>query len=131
MKSFPFYALFIILLALAATAADDIGGHYTCFGKQPYTGRLYGCNVEIERSGDVYKIEWKYEGGYGYCGVGIVKNGYLCVGHESPINYGVAVYRIQADGTLDGVCGLPGYKETGSEKFYREEVRGEKGEPNE
>ncbi len=131
MKSLTFCALFISLLALAATAVDDIAGQYTCFGKRPYTGGLYGCAVEIERSGDVYKIEWKYEGGYGYSGVGIVKNGYFCVGHESPINYGVAVYRIQADGTLDGVFGLPGYKETGSEKFYPEEVAGKKGESNE
>jgi hypothetical protein len=131
MKSLTFYALFISLVALAATAADDIAGHYTCFGRRPYNHQLYGCTVEIEKSGDVYKIEWKYEGGYGYSGVGIIKNGYLCVGHESPINYGVAVYKIQADGTLDGIFGLPGYKETGSEKFYPEEVGGEKGALNE
>lgn len=119
MRSFPFYALFIIFLALAATAADDVAGKYTCFGKHPYSGQRYACNVEIEKSGEVYEIEWKYEEGYGYRGVGFVKDGYLCVGYESHISYGVAMYEIKVDGSLDGVFGLPGFKEVGTEKIRK------------
>ncbi len=121
MRPFPLYALLIIILALAATAADDLAGKYTCFGKEPYSGRRYGYKLEIVQAGEVYQFRWTVDENVGYSGVGVLKNGYLCVGYESHINYGVAVYKVQADGTLDGVYGLPGFKQTGSEKLYPEE----------
>ncbi len=108
-------------LALAAAAADNVGGKYTCFGKRPYNGQPYGCKAQIEKAGEIYRIKWTVDENIGYAGVGVLKDGYLCVGYESYISYGVAIYEIKADGTLDGVFGLPGFKETGSEKFYPED----------
>lgn len=63
--------------------------------------------------------------------VGVVKDGHLCVGYESHIGYGVALYEIKADGALDGVFGLPGFKDTGSEKFYPEKGTNAEGEVGE
>lgn len=131
MRSFLIYAPFIIFAALAATAANDVTGKYTCFGKQPYTGQRYGYKVEIEKAGEIYLLRWTVEENVGYSGVGVIKDGYLCVGYESYISYGVAAYKIETDGTLNGVFGLPGYKETGSEKLYPEEGPGTEGAASE
>lgn len=121
MRTITFYGLLITSLALASTAADDVVGKYVCFGTHPYNAGRYGCQVEITRAGEAYRIRWAFEEGYDYGGVGVVKDGYLCVGYESHVGYGVAIYKIETDGTLDGVFGIPGFKETGSEKLYPEE----------
>lgn len=131
MRTITFYGLLIISLALAATAADDVVGKYICFGTHPYNAGRYGCEVEITRAGEVYRIRWAFEEGYGYGGVGVVKNGYLCVGYESHVGYGVALYEIEPDGVLDGALGLPGFKEIGTEKLHREETNRAGGETRE
>ena len=123
--------LLVMALGLASTAADDVAGEYTGFGKQPYSGQRYACEVEITKTGDVYKIRWSFEDEFGYDGVGIVKDGRLCVGYAAHVGYGVALYKIEADGVLDGVFGLPGFKETGSEKLYPEESNRAGGEASE
>jgi hypothetical protein len=105
-------------LALAATAADDITGDYTGFGREPYNGAMYTCETNITQDGEVYKIVWDF-GTYSYDGVGIIKDGRLCVGYASQLGYGVAIYNIEADGVLDGAIGLPGYKEIGTEKLHK------------
>ena len=110
-------------LALAATAADDITGDYTGFSKEPYSGALYNCDLNVTRAGEVYKIFWDY-GEYGFDGVGVIKEGRLCVGYASQLGYGVAVYDIKADGVLDGAIGLPGYKEIGTERFHKKPTAG-------
>ncbi|NIT36830.1 MAG: hypothetical protein GTN49_10090 [candidate division Zixibacteria bacterium] len=108
-----------ISLGFAATAADDVAGDYTAFGTDPHTKHPYSCKVEIKKTGDVYKIRWYFEG-YDYGGVGVIKNGLLCVGYAADVGYGVAIYKIEGDGRLDGVFGLPGFKEKGTEKLCKE-----------
>ncbi len=112
--------LIILGLALAATAADDIAGEYTCFGTDARTGRMYGYEVEINKTGDVYKIQWFYEGEPLYDGVGVVMNGRLCVGYASPVGYGAAVYKIEPGGVLNGLWGIPGTRDKGKEKLYKD-----------
>ena len=112
--------LLVMALGLASTAADDVAGEYVGFGKLPYSGEMYACNVEIIKTGGVYKLRWYFEEGYDYGGVGVIKNGLLCVGYAADIGYGVAIYRIEADGLLDGVFGLPGFKQKGTEKLHRD-----------
>jgi hypothetical protein len=106
-------------LAFAATPADDVAGDYAAFGMDPHTRQPYGCKVEIKKTGDVYKIRWYFEG-YDYGGVGVIKNGLLCVGYAADVGYGVAIYKIEADGRLDGVFGVPGFKEKGTERLHKD-----------
>jgi hypothetical protein len=112
--------LLVMALALASTAADDIAGEYTGFGIQPYSGVRYACKVDITQTGDVYRIRWTFDDDYAYEGVGIVKDGRLCVGYGAHIGYGVALYEIGPDGVLDGALGLPGFKEIGTEKLHKD-----------
>lgn len=118
MRAIPLCGL-VISLAFAATAADDVAGVYTAFGVDPHTRQTYGCKVEIIKTGDVYKIRWYFEG-YDYGGVGVIKNGLLCVGYAADVGYGVAIYKIEPDGLLDGVFGLPGFKEKGTERLHKD-----------
>jgi hypothetical protein len=106
-------------LALASTAADDIAGEYAGFGTQPYSRERYACTVNITQTGDIYRIRWAFNNESAYEGVGIVKDGRLCVGYAAHISYGVAVYEIEPGGVLDGALGLPGFKEIGTEKIRK------------
>ena len=109
----------VMALALASTAADDVAGEYTGFGTQPYSGERYACTVNITQTDEIYKIVWAFNDGFGSEGVGIVKDGRLCVGYAAHISYGVAIYEIEPDGVLDGALGLPGFKEIGTEKIRK------------
>ncbi|MGD8718959.1 MAG: hypothetical protein PVH29_09075 [Candidatus Zixiibacteriota bacterium] len=124
MKRVILYSLTAAALALAATAPDDVTGEYTGFGQRPYEPGTYGCKVDINKTEEVYRVVWEFEDEFGYEGIGIIKDGYLCVGYAAHIGYGVALYKILPDGTLDGALGLPGFKEIGTEKLYRDETDG-------
>jgi hypothetical protein len=116
---YVFLSCFTVAVALAATAAYDIAGDYSGFSKQPYTGTFLASRATITKTGDIYRIVWTFEDEFGYEGIGIVKDGRLCVGYAAHVGYGVAIYKIQSDGVLDGTFGLPGYKEAGTEKLYK------------
>jgi len=107
-----------VAFALAATAADDVAGAYTAFGVHPRTGQRYACEVHIAKAGDVYQLEWSFEQGYKYRGVGILKGDLLCVGSDSDIGCAAVVYEIGADGVLDGVVAHPGVRTAGTEKLH-------------
>jgi len=104
--------------ALAATTADDIAGVYTAFGVHPYTRQQYSSEVRITKAGDVYQLEWSFELGYKYRGVGILKGDLLCVASDSDVGCGAVVYEIGAEGVLDGVVAHPGIKTTGTERLH-------------
>jgi hypothetical protein len=106
--------------ALAATAPDDLGGAYTAFGVHPRTGQRYACEVRIAKAGDVYQLEWSFEQGYKYRGVGILKGDLLCVVSDSDVGYAAVVYDIGADGVLDGEVAHPGVGTTGTERLHPE-----------
>ncbi len=108
------------LLTFASFAfAADVAGNYTGSGANPGGGGAYDCDVTIARNGDVYDVQWYIGGGLAYEGVGIVKNGLLCVGFASSGGYGVVVYEQKADGTLEGVWTGPGASDLGTETLKR------------
>lgn len=114
--------LLVLILTLAATAADDLAGAYTAFGQDPRTRQNYGYGVEIAKQGDVYKINWSLEGQRLYDGVGVVLNGRLCVGYAGPVGYGVNVYKIEPGGKFKGFSALPGNPALGWENLYPKEA---------
>ncbi len=111
-------SLTVLMLALAASAADDLAGTYTAFGYDPHPRATYGYAVEIVKRGDVYHVAWFQEGRKLYDGVGVVLNGLLCVGYAGPLGCGVSVYTIEAGGDLKGHWAWPGHPGLGWENLY-------------
>lgn len=112
-------ALSILTVALAAAAFGDVVGDYAGRGTNPGGKGSYTCDVIITKSGDVYGVQWYFDGSLGYEGVGIMKGGLFCVGYSSGGSYGVVVYDVKADGTLEGVWTTPGFEDLGSETLKK------------
>lgn len=102
-----------------AAAAADLAGSYRGHGINPGRGGSYDCEVAIKQNGEVFAVKWFFDGKLGYEGVGIIKNGLFCVGYAAPNAYGVVVYEIKTDGTLEGVWTAPGFTELGTETLKR------------
>jgi hypothetical protein len=120
----PFTLLTIIGLILAVGASADVAGNYTGSGTNP-DGSKYDTEVVITKVGQTYSVQWYFDGNLGYEGVGIMKNGFLCVGFANPGGYGIVVYEVKDDGTLEGTWTGPGAKTLGSEKLTPGEYKGE------
>ncbi len=103
------------LAVVAAAAFADVAGEYTGQGSNPGGAGSYDCDVTVAKSGDVYNVQWFFKGKLGYEGVGFMKNGLFCVGYASSGGYGVVVYEVKSDGTLDGVWTGAGATALGAE----------------
>jgi hypothetical protein len=112
-------SLFFLSLALVAFAADDLAGSYTCFSRDPRTLKYAAYVIDIAPRGEVYQLNWSWEGQPTYDGVGVVLNGRLCVGYAGPVGYGVSVYKIGTGGDLEGYSALPGNPALTLEKLHR------------
>ncbi len=107
------------MLLFAGAALGDVVGNYKAHGANPGGGQAYDCDVTITKAGDVYTVQWFFNGELGYDGVGIMKNGLFCVGYAASGGYGVVVYEVKADGSLAGVWTTPGFQDTGTETLTR------------
>ena len=114
----------IIVLALAGSAFADVAGSYTGSGTNP-DGSKYDTEVVITKVGQTYSVMWYFDGKPGYEGVGIMKNGLFCVGYANPNGYGIVVYEVKDDGTLEGIWTGPGAEKLGSETLTPGEYKGE------
>jgi len=112
-------ALLPLVVCASLALAADVAGTYAGSGANPGGGGAYDCDVTIAKNGDVYDVQWYIGGGLAYEGVGIMKNGLLCVGFASGNSYGVVVYEQKADGTLEGVWTGPGASDLGTETLKR------------
>jgi len=107
-------------LVLAAAASADVVGSYVGHGTNPSGGSgPYDCDVTITKAGDVYNVQWFFGGQLGYEGVGLMKNGLFCVGYAARDGYGVVVYEVKSDGTLEGIWTTPGFTDLGTETLKR------------
>jgi len=116
------YLLFVatvIALSSATAAFGDVAGTYTGSGSNPGGAGTYDCEVVIAKTGGVYSVQWYFGGALGYDGVGILKSGLFCVGFASPDGYGVVVYDVKTDGSLDGVWTMVGSEELGTETLKK------------
>jgi hypothetical protein len=70
-------------------------------------------------------VEGKYTGygttphGASYEGAGILKGNTLVVGYAAPQGYGVVVYEVKADGSLDGTWAAKGSSTVGTESLKK------------
>ena len=122
MKAITFLA--VIGLTLAVSAFADVAGTYTGSGTNP-DGSKYDTEVVITKTGQTYNVQWFLNGNLGYDGVGIMKNGLFCVGYANPEGYGVVVYEIQDDGSLQGIWTGGGGQSLGSENLTPGEDKGD------
>lgn len=90
---------------ILAQRQQTLLGSWTITEAKTPTGDEYTGNLEIETSGDaedLYRITWDTSNG-NYSGLGFYQDGRLLVGYGLNNQvYGVAAYRINRDGTLDG-----------------------------
>lgn len=109
----------VVALSFATAALADVAGTYTGGGTNPGGAGSYDCDVVITKTGEVYSVQWYFGGALGYDGVGVMKNGLFCVGFANPEGYGVVVYDVKADGSLEGVWTGPGAEELGTETLTK------------
>ena len=101
-------------------AASDIGGNYAVTGSNP-NGTGYSGNLTVTKRDDVYQFSWK-SGDREYDGVGVRTDDTVAVSFTEGADgqgCGVVLYKIGADGSLDGRSGYWGVNSSESEKAVR------------
>jgi hypothetical protein len=104
-----------------AAKPKDITGDYEATGTNPNGGGGYKADLTITPRGDVYQFSWK-SGGKSYDGVGVMTDGEVAVSYTNGTNgkgCGVVLYKIGADGSLDGRSGYWGVNTMETEKATR------------
>lgn len=99
----------------------DIAGNYDATGSNPNGGSPYKASLVVTPRDDVYQFSWD-SGGNKYDGVGVVTDSTVAVSYTDGPNgkgCGVVLYKIGADGSLDGRSGYWGVNSAESEKATR------------
>lgn len=91
---------FLIFINMVAAHAQD--GNWKISNAKAPNGSTYKGSVAIAKLRNVHQLSWQTSGG-NYTGVGIAKGSALYAGYGINIDYGVVVYELKADGSLDGV----------------------------
>ena len=105
----------------APAAKKDIAGNYDASGSNPNGGAPYKASLIVTPRDDVYQFSWD-SGGNKYDGVGVVTDNTVAVSYTdgpSGKGCGVVLYKIGADGSLDGKAGYWGVNTAESEKGSR------------
>ena len=116
----------VILLAalwftacMLPAAAAELDGEYEVYGHEMADGRYSG-KAAVQKSGDTYTVVWVF-GQDVHRGTGILSGDNFSViffVRQSPVP-GLAVYKIEADGTLTGQFTVLGGKKVGAELWKR------------
>ncbi len=105
----------------AAAAKKDIAGSYNATGTNPNGGTPYEASLLVTPRDDVYQFSWD-SAGTKYDGVGVMTDNTVAVSYTDGPNgkgCGVVLYKIGADGSLDGKAGYWGINSAESEKGTR------------
>ncbi len=108
--------------ASPAAAKVNIGGEYDATGTNPDGGTTYKASLLVTPRDDVYQFSW-VSGGSKYDGVGVMTDNTVAVSYTSGSDgkgCGVVLYKIGADGTLDGISGYWGNNSAEKEKAIRD-----------
>lgn len=76
-------------------------GTWTIASAKSTSGTPYSGTVQIHPMGKIYTMSWLTTIG-DYCGLAFVEDNYIFAGCAFDNNYGVTLYKINPDGTLDG-----------------------------
>lgn len=102
-------------------ASADIAGDYTATGTNPGGGGAYDAALKVTPRGDVYQFSW-VSGTHQYDGVGVKTDNAVAVSFTDGGDgkgCGVVLYKIGADGSLDGKAGYWGVNDSESETATR------------
>lgn len=94
-----FFSILILFTMITANAQD---GSWKISNAKAPNGSTYKGSVEITKLRSVHLLSWQTTGG-NYSGVGIAKGSAIYAGYGINIDYGVVVYELKADGSLDGI----------------------------
>jgi hypothetical protein len=101
-------------VGFAGASVADVARTYTRGGTKPRGAGSYDRGAVITKTGEIYSVQWGHGDGSVYEGVGVMKNGLLCVCFAEPENYSVCVYD-NNDGSIETVWINPGAEELGTE----------------
>ena len=105
----------------APAAPKNIAGNYEANGTNPDDGAAYKADLTVTQRDDVYQFSWK-SGGNDYDGVGVQNGNAVAVAYTTGKDgqgCGVVLYKINADGSLDGKVGYWGENKMEVEKATR------------
>ncbi len=94
----------------SSSTKKDIAGTYDAVGSNPDGGGQYKADLTVTPHDDVYQFSW-VSGKSSYEGVGVMTDDRVAVAYtdgDSGKGCGVVLYKIAADGTLDGKKGYWG-----------------------
>jgi len=104
-----------------STTGQEISGAYTITGTNEGGGGEYGGGLNIIKRDDVYQFSWT-SGTKTYDGVGVRTDNTVAVAFTEGTDgksCGVVLYKIGADGSLDGKAGYWGVNQAETEKAKR------------
>lgn len=106
------------LLFVLPAAAADFAKSYAVEGSDPGSGGgKYAGSVTIKRTGTaIYEVVWTIAGEK-FVGTGIGGPEGLAVAYKSGSKTGIAIYRQEQSGAVDGVWTYSGGKDVGEEKW--------------
>lgn len=107
--------------AAALASKKDIAGSYDASGTNFDGGGAYKASLVVTPRDDVYQFSWQ-SGSNTYDGVGVVTDNTVAVAYTDGDNgkgCGVVLYKIAADGSLDGKSGYWGVNTAETEKATR------------
>lgn len=105
----------------AAAAPKDISGDYEATGTNPGGTGNYQADLTVTPHDDVYQFSWT-SGKNSYDGVGVKTDNAVAVSYTDGDNgkgCGVVLYKINADGSLDGKTGYWGVNDAETETAKR------------
>jgi len=99
----------LLFLVSSSLAEDSFSGTWKITEGSTLSGRAYTGTVRIASIGAVYELQWNTSAGK-YRGLGLADGDKLCTGWGGK-NFGVVLYQISTDGTLQGRWTIPGANE--------------------
>ena len=106
-----------LLWSVTSAVAGDPVGRYSVEGTNPGNGSRYAGVVEVEKTGETYRVVWVVAGTR-YVGTGIGDKNFIAVSYLSGRDTGLALYG--SDGSIwSGVWTYSNGKQVGSETWKR------------
>jgi hypothetical protein len=109
------HAAVLSLCLVATAAAADPVGQFAVAGTNPGGGSGYSGVVNVERTGDTYRVVWNV-GGQRYNGTGIGNDEFIAVSYRSGDSTGLALYRATGGG-WEGIWTYAGSRQIGTERW--------------
>lgn len=111
-------ALAFSLLLIGAAFAAEPSGDYRVEGTNPGGGSAYRGTVQVDKTGETYRIVWVV-GGTRYIGTGIGNKDFLAVSYRSGNDTGLALYGAEG-GNWVGIWTYAGGRQVGAERWLRQ-----------